>query len=195
MFFGLLEARRAYTSACMNWYIFSFLCFPMVAEKKSVGALFSRCRIVVVYILGIYLVTDEIYLHFDNLRCRLIIFVSVYPRPGAAPWTSFGSLSHRPKAAPFAFRLAPECSLPGMNSRRGRRALVLCMAPMREHGAGGAFSAIFIDVVELATFVGGLTFTVRLVCAHSPNSPIGAALDASGAGVGCGATSAGAVLR
>ena len=31
------------------------------------------------------------------------------------------------------------------------------MAPMREHGAGGAFSAIFIDVVELATFVGGLT--------------------------------------
>ena len=27
---------------------------------------------------------------------------------------------------------------------------------MREHGAGGAFSAIFIDVVELATFVGGL---------------------------------------
>ena len=45
----------------------------------------------------------------------------------------------------------------GMNSRRSRRALVLCMAPMREHGAGGAFSAIFIDVVELATFVGGLT--------------------------------------
>ena len=44
-----------------------------------------------------------------------------------------------------------------MNSRRSRRALVLCMAPMREHGAGGAFSAIFIDVVELATFVGGLT--------------------------------------
>ena len=41
----------------------------------------------------------------------------------------------------------------GMNSRRSQRA----MAPMREHGAGGAFSAIFIDVVELATFVGGLT--------------------------------------
>ena len=74
----------------------------------------------------------------------------------------------------------------GMNSRRSRRALVLCMAPMREHGAGGAFSAIFIDVVELATIEPG----VRLVCAHSPNSPIGAALDASGAGVGCGATSA-----
>ena len=70
----------------------------------------------------------------------------------------------------------------GMNSRRSRRALVLCMAPMREHGAGGAFSAIFIDVVvELATIEPG----VRLVCAHSPNSPIGAALDASGAGVGC----------
>ena len=46
------------------------------------------------------------------------------------------------------------------------------MAPMREHGAGGAFSAIFIDVVELATIEPG----VRLVCAHSPNSPIGAAL-------------------
>ena len=60
----------------------------------------------------------------------------------------------------------------GMNSRRSRRALVLCMAPMREHGAGGAFSAIFIDVVELATIEPG----VRLVCAHSPNSPIGAAL-------------------
>ena len=44
----------------------------------------------------------------------------------------------------------------GMNSRRSRRALVL-HGPMREHGAGGAFSAIFIDVVELATFVGGLT--------------------------------------
>ena len=43
---------------------------------------------------------------------------------------------------------------------------------MREHGAGGAFSAIFIDVVELATIEPG----VRLVCAHSPNSPIGAAL-------------------
>ena len=50
----------------------------MVAEKNPLARLFSRCRIVVVYILGIYLVTDEIYLHFDNLRCRLIIFVSVY---------------------------------------------------------------------------------------------------------------------
>ena len=60
----------------------------------------------------------------------------------------------------------------GMNSRRSRRALVLCMAPMREHGAGGAFSAIFIDVVELATIEPG----VRLVRAHSPNSLIGAAL-------------------
>ena len=44
----------------------------------------------------------------------------------------------------------------GMNSRRSRRALVLCMAPMREHGAGGAFSAIFIDVVELATIEPGV---------------------------------------
>ena len=43
-----------------------------------------------------------------------------------------------------------------MNSRRSRRALVLCMAPMREHGAGGAFSAIFIDVVELATIEPGV---------------------------------------
>ena len=43
----------------------------------------------------------------------------------------------------------------GMNSRRSRRALVLCMA-MREHGAGGAFSAIFIDVVELATIEPGV---------------------------------------
>ena len=133
--FGLLEARRAYTSACMNWYIFGFSLLSYGSRKNPLARLFSRCRIVVVYILGIYLVTDEIYLHFDNLRCRLIIFVSVYPRPGAAPWTSFGSLSHRPKAAPFAFRLA------------------------REHGAGGAFSAIFIDVVELATIEPGVLGT------------------------------------
>ena len=56
---------------------------------------------------------------------------------------------------------------------------------MREHGAGGAFSAIFIDVVELATIEPGvradpafgelLNFHVRLVCAHSPNSPAGVA--------------------
>ena len=44
----------------------------------------------------------------------------------------------------------------GMNSRRSRRALVLCMAPMREHGAGGAFSIIIIDVVELATIEPGV---------------------------------------
>ena len=44
----------------------------------------------------------------------------------------------------------------GMNSRRSRRALVLCMAPCGSMGLG-ALSAIFIDVVELATFVGGLT--------------------------------------
>ena len=48
----------------------------------------------------------------------------------------------------------------GMNSRRSRRALVLCMAPMREHGAGGAFSAIFIDVVELATIEPGVEPTL-----------------------------------
>ena len=77
----------------------------------------------------------------------------------------------------------------GMNSRRSRRALVLCMAPMREHGAGGAFSAIFIDVVELATFVGGLTlpFDWYALIARTPRL---SRLDASGAGVGCGATSA-----
>ena len=74
-----------------------------------------------------------------------------------------------------------------MNSRRSRRALVFVHGPHAgAWGWGGAFSAIFIDVVELATIEPG----VRLVCAHSPNSPIGAALDASGAGVGCGATSA-----
>ena len=111
LFFGFVDARRAYTSACMYWYIRIFSLLSIVAEKNPLASIFRR-RNVVVYILGIYLVTDEIYLHFDNLRCRLIIFVSVYPRPGAAPWTSFGSLSHRPKAAPFAFRLAPECSLP-----------------------------------------------------------------------------------
>ena len=63
----------------------------------------------------------------------------------------------------------------GMNSRRSRRALVLCMAPMREHGAGG-FLAIFIDVVELATFVGGLTlpFDWYALIARTPR--IGAAL-------------------
>ena len=44
----------------------------------------------------------------------------------------------------------------GMNSRRSRRALVLCMAPCGSMGLGAL--AIFIDVVELATFVGGLTY-------------------------------------
>ena len=60
---------------------------------------------------------------------------------------------------------------------------------MREHGAGGAFSAIFIDVVELATFVGGLTlpFDWYALIARTPRL---SRLDASGAGVGCGATSA-----
>ena len=58
----------------------------------------------------------------------------------------------------------------GMNSRRSRRALVFVHAPHAEHGAGGAFSAIFIDVVELATIEpgvradlatqGGSTFTL-----------------------------------
>ena len=69
----------------------------------------------------------------------------------------------------------------GMNSRRSRRSSFCGDGPMREHGAGGAFSAIFIDVVELATIEPG----VRLVCAHSPNSPIEPP-DASGAGVGWG---------
>ena len=61
---------------------------------------------------------------------------------------------------------------------------------MREHGAGGAFSAIFIDVVELATFVGGLTlpFDWYALIARTPR--LEPPLDASGAGVGCGATSA-----
>ena len=87
----------------------------------------------------------------------------------------------------------------GMNSRRSRRALVLCMAPMREHGAGGAFSAIFIDVVELATIEpgvradlatqGGSTFTFAWY-ALIARTPDWSRLDASGAGVGCGATSA-----
>ena len=56
---------------------------------------------------------------------------------------------------------------------------------MREHGAGGAFSAIFIDVVELATFVGGLTlpFDWYALIARTPDW---SRLDASGAGVGCG---------
>ena len=47
---------------------------------------------------------------------------------------------------------------------------------MREHGAGGAFSAIFIDVVELATLI-----------ARTPRL---SRLDASGAGVGWAGTSA-----
>ena len=70
---------------------------------------------------------------------------------------------------------------------------------MREHGAGGAFSAIFIDVVELATIEPGvsrpcyarrLNFHVRLVCAHSPNSPVESSLRALLGGVGWGGTSA-----
>ena len=44
----------------------------------------------------------------------------------------------------------------GMNSRRSRRASFCAWLPMREHGAGGAFSAIFIDVVELATIEPGV---------------------------------------
>ena len=63
---------------------FGFSLLSIVAEKIRWRPFFRR-RNVVVYILGIYLVTDEIYLHFDNLRCRLIIFVSVYFGPGAAP--------------------------------------------------------------------------------------------------------------
>ena len=67
---------------------FRFSLLSYGSRKNPLARLFSRCRIVVVYILGIYLVTDEIYLHFDNLRCRLIIFVSVYSgqalRPGPA---------------------------------------------------------------------------------------------------------------
>ena len=87
----------------------------------------------------------------------------------------------------------------GMNSRRSRRALVLCMAPMREHGAGGAFSAIFIDVVELATIEpgvradlatqGGSTFTFAWY-ALIARTPRLSRPDASGAGVGWGGTSA-----
>ena len=83
----------------MNWYIFGFSLLSMVAEKNPL-ALFSRCRIVVVYILGIYLVTDEIYLHFDNLRCRLIIFVSVYIRGQAL----------RPGPASARCRIAQGCA-------------------------------------------------------------------------------------
>ena len=44
----------------------------------------------------------------------------------------------------------------GMNSRRSRRALVLCMAPHAGAWGWGAFSAIFIDVVELATIEPGV---------------------------------------
>ena len=44
----------------------------------------------------------------------------------------------------------------GMNSRRSRRASFCAWPPCGSMGLG-ALSAIFIDVVELATFVGGLT--------------------------------------
>ena len=60
----------------------------------------------------------------------------------------------------------------GMNSRRSRRAPRFVHGPHAGAWGWGRFSAIFIDVVELATIEPG----VRLVCAHSPNSPIGAAL-------------------
>ena len=88
----------------------------------------------------------------------------------------------------------------GMNSRRSRRALVLCMAPHAGAWAGGAFSAIFIDVVELADrtrrssrpcYARRLNFHVRLVCAHSPNSPAGVASAPFWGVVGWGGTSAG----
>ena len=88
----------------------------------------------------------------------------------------------------------------GMNSRRSRRALVLCMAPHAGAWGWGALSLLSLlmwwswlrsnPAFEPTLLRKAAQLSVRLVCAHSPNSPIGAALDASGAGVGCGATSA-----
>ena len=68
-----------------------------------------------------------------------------------------------------------------MNSRRSRRALVFVHAPHAEHGAGGAFLAIICggagyDRTRRSSLTSAfgelLNFHVRLVCAHSPNSPV-----------------------
>ena len=86
-----------------------------------------------------------------------------------------------------------------MNSRRSRRALVFVHAPHAEHGAGGAFLCYHLwwswlrsnPAFELTSAFGELlNFHVRLVCAHSPNSPVGAASAPFWGVVGWGGTSA-----
>ena len=73
----------------------------------------------------------------------------------------------------------------GMNSRRSRRALVLCMAPCGSMGLGA------LSLLSLLMWWSWLrsnpAFDWYALIARTPDW---SRLDASGAGVGCGATSA-----
>ena len=90
----------------------------IVAEKKNWRPFFRRLN-VVVYILEIYLVTDEIYLKSIIIGSRLDYSFNIFADAGAAPWDSLQGVSASPPR--FALLCSPSLRVVATSVARCRR--------------------------------------------------------------------------